>query len=92
MAASGPLKRTHAVQRCSNSAPDAPQGRLGSVGAMADEACESCGDPTDGLLAVHRIYIEAATSEREERITRLDEVEVWCVPCRTIYPHEPAAG
>ena len=46
---------------------------------------------TDGLVAVHRIYLVPASADRPEQITRLDEAELWCVPCRTIYPHEPAA-
>ena len=58
---------------------------------MSDRACENCADVTDGLVAVHRIYLVPASADRPEQITRLDEAELWCVPCRTIYPHEPAA-
>lgn len=49
--------------------------------------CESCGVEDDHLSAVHRKYL-ATTDGIPERV--LDEVERWCVACRTSYPHEPA--
>ena len=58
---------------------------------MTDGLCENCGDDTEGLVAVHRVYIERAPGEVEATITRVDTAEQWCVPCRTVYPHEPAA-
>lgn len=48
--------------------------------------CESCGVDDEHLSPVHRKYL--AADDVPERV--LDEVELWCVACRTSYPHEPA--
>ena len=55
-------------------------------------ACESCGAPADDLVAVHRVYVTLAAWDTEEKVDVLDEVERWCFPCRTQYPHQPLAG
>jgi hypothetical protein len=52
-------------------------------------SCESCGADSDDLTPVHRKYVTPA-GEGHATVTRvLDEVERWCVSCRTQYPHEP---
>lgn len=48
--------------------------------------CESCGVEDEHLSPVRRRYL--ASDGRPERV--LDEVEQWCVACRTSYPHDPA--
>jgi len=55
------------------------------------DACESCGAPVDGaddLVAVHRVYVTPAAWDTEEKVEVVDEVERWCFPCRTLYPHQ----
>ena len=72
----------------------------GSVNAMSADApsgdrtgtCESCGAPADDLAAVHRVYVTPAAWDTEESVDVLDEVERWCFPCRSQYPHQPLAG
>jgi hypothetical protein len=48
-----------------------------------ETACANCGRDDDDLSAVHRVYLLP-----EERT--LDEIEWWCVSCRTQYPHRDA--
>lgn len=47
----------------------------GSVGT-----CDNCGSPDESRSPVRRVYLvpEAVT---------LEEVELWCVACRSQYPH-----
>lgn len=54
--------------------------------------CESCGADDDGLVPVRRKYVTGGSwdTERTERV--LADVEQWCFPCRTQYPHEPAGA
>lgn len=51
-------------------------------------SCDSCGADSDDLLPVHRAYVTPAAWDQEEKIDILEEVEHWCVPCRTHYPHQ----
>ncbi|HET9070302.1 MAG TPA: hypothetical protein VFN60_00190 [Acidimicrobiales bacterium] len=46
-----------------------------------DDDCANCGAPAGDLAPVHRVYL------LPERV-RVDEVERWCLSCRTQYPHE----
>lgn len=50
--------------------------------------CASCGVDDELLTPVHRRYPAAPDGGSDERV--LDEIELWCVPCRTTYPHVPA--
>jgi hypothetical protein len=59
--------------------------------------CDSCGDETDDVVTVRRVYVSREVSELEPdqaaaadgaSITRADALERWCFPCRTMYPHE----
>ncbi len=50
--------------------------------------CESCGSDAVEVARVHRIYLTPAAWDTEEKVEVLDEVERWCFPCRTSYPHE----
>ena len=50
--------------------------------------CESCGNDTDDLASVQRIYLvddDGASSHS----TVPDDIEQWCYPCRSLYPHRP---
>jgi hypothetical protein len=51
--------------------------------------CESCGAPADDLAPVHRVYVTPEAWDTEEKVEVLDEVERWCFPCRSSYPHQP---
>ncbi len=50
--------------------------------------CTSCGAATEDLAAVHRVYVTPEAWDTEGRAEVLDEVERWCFPCRTHYPHQ----
>lgn len=50
--------------------------------------CDSCGDLAVEVIAVHRIYLTPAAWDQEEKVDVVDEIELWCFPCRTSYPHE----
>jgi hypothetical protein len=53
------------------------------------DACESCGAPADDLAPVHRVYVTPEAWDTEEKVEVVDEVERWCFPCRSSYPHQP---
>jgi len=50
--------------------------------------CDSCGAESDELVAVHRVYVTPAAWDTEEKVDVVPEVEEWCYPCRTHYPHQ----
>jgi hypothetical protein len=63
------------------------------------EMCESCGAPADDVAPVHRVYVTpggwdlSAPEERgDDEVQVLDEVERWCFPCRSQYPHQPVGA
>jgi hypothetical protein len=62
--------------------------------APATRRCTSCGSDADDVIAVRRVYVTPAAWDTEEKVEVVDEVEEWCFPCRTHYPHEEveAAG
>jgi hypothetical protein len=54
--------------------------------------CDSCGDEGAAIVAVHRVYVTPEAWDTDEKVEVLDEVERWCFPCRTSYPHEELAA
>jgi hypothetical protein len=50
--------------------------------------CESCGSPATDLVAVHRMYLTPESWDAEEKVEVVAEIERWCFPCRTHYPHQ----
>ncbi|MDQ3385262.1 MAG: hypothetical protein M3503_04520 [Actinomycetota bacterium] len=54
----------------------------------ASERCDSCGSGAVDVAPVHRMYVTPAAWDAEEKVEVLDEVERWCSPCRTHYPHQ----
>jgi hypothetical protein len=61
--------------------------------------CDSCGAPADDIAAVHRVYVtpggwdlSSAEESNDDKVDVLDDVEHWCFPCRSQYPHQPLAG
>jgi hypothetical protein len=60
-------------------------GLLGEHGGMQ---CESCGHDSDDLASVQRIYlVDAEAPGGPTTTTVLDDIEQWCFPCRSLYPH-----
>jgi len=53
-------------------------------------ACDSCGREDEEVVSVRRRYVTPEAWDTEARDVVLDEVEHWCVPCLTHYPHERA--
>jgi hypothetical protein len=56
--------------------------------AASTGTCESCGSEGEALETVRRVYVTPAAWDTEERAEVMDEVERWCFPCRTHYPHQ----
>lgn len=56
-----------------------------------ERVCESCGRDDDDLVAVRRVYVTPETWDTEASSKTMPDVELWCFPCRTMYPHEPVA-
>ena len=55
--------------------------------------CDSCGLDTEDLAAVRRVYLDADESGELRVADTAEEIERWCGPCRSHYPHvedEPA--
>lgn len=52
--------------------------------------CDSCGSEGVPVLPVHRAYVTPEDWDTEGKVEVLDEVERWCFPCRTHYPHQEA--
>lgn len=49
--------------------------------------CTSCGREDEALVAVRRTYITPAAWDSVGGERTFDEVEQWCIPCATHYPH-----
>ena len=50
--------------------------------------CHSCGDEKVVVVALHRIYLTPEAWDQEEKVEVQSDVERWCFPCRTSYPHQ----
>lgn len=50
--------------------------------------CDSCGDEGVEVVRLHRIYLTPAAWDQEEKVEVLEDIEHWCFPCRTSYPHQ----
>jgi hypothetical protein len=53
-----------------------------------DPVCENCAREDDDLAAVHRVYVVPEAWDTPGSSTTMPETEVWCFPCRSMYPHE----
>ncbi len=60
--------------------------------AQGTVRCTSCGSEADDVVDVRRVYVTPAAWDTEEKVEVVDEVEHWCFPCRTHYPHEEVDG
>ena len=84
MAAGGAVDRNVAASVNAMSA-----GAHSGIGAGT---CESCGVAADDLAEVHRVYVIPAAWDTEEKVEVSEELERWCFPCRSQYPHQPLGG
>jgi len=53
--------------------------------------CGNCARDDDELVAVRRIYVVPESWDTAGSSTTMDEVELWCFSCRSMYPHEQVA-
>jgi hypothetical protein len=54
-----------------------------------ERVCENCAGEDDELIAVHRLYVVPESWDNPGSTTRIEETELWCFSCRSLYPHEP---
>jgi hypothetical protein len=50
--------------------------------------CDSCGSEQVEVVAVRRVYVTPEAWDTEGKAEVVEEVERWCFPCRTHYPHQ----
>jgi hypothetical protein len=56
---------------------------------MPDLTCENCAFPDEELALVRRVYLTPETWDAPAAARTVDQPELWCVSCRSQYPHEP---
>jgi hypothetical protein len=56
--------------------------------AGPEAVCENCAREDDELIAVHRVYVVPESWDTPASSTTVEEVELWCFSCRSMYPHE----
>jgi hypothetical protein len=49
--------------------------------------CASCAREEDELVAVRRVYLVGEAWDTAASSTTMDEIELWCFSCRSMYPH-----
>ena len=55
-----------------------------------DRVCENCAGEDDELVLVRRLYVVPESWDTPGSVTRVEEPELWCFSCRSLYPHEVA--
>lgn len=55
-----------------------------------ERVCENCAGEDEDLELVHRLYVVPESWDTKASVTRVEEAELWCFSCRTLYPHENA--
>ncbi len=58
---------------------------------MTERICENCAFPDEELVLVRRVYVTPEAWDRPASAQVMEETELWCVSCRSQYPHEPVA-
>jgi hypothetical protein len=53
-----------------------------------ERVCENCAREDDELVLVNRVYVVPESWDTPGSATRMDEAELWCYSCRSLYPHE----
>lgn len=54
--------------------------------------CDSCGREDDDLASVRRVYVTPDSWDTPGSSRTMPGPELWCFPCRTMYPHEVVEG
>jgi len=55
---------------------------------MTQRVCENCAFPDEELALVRRVYVTPETWDTKGSREVVEETELWCVSCRSQYPHE----
>jgi hypothetical protein len=85
---------------------DSETSDVATLNAMSEPAhstagetrCDSCGAVATDLARVRRVYVTpgswdlGADEPATDTVQVVDEVEAWCFPCRSQYPHQPVEG
>jgi hypothetical protein len=50
--------------------------------------CDSCGIEGEEVVELHRLYVTPEDWDTTGKVEVVEEVERWCFPCRTMYPHQ----
>ena len=53
-----------------------------------DLVCQNCASPDDDLVLVRRVYVEPERWDAPATASVVEEAELWCLSCRSQYPHE----
>ncbi len=53
-----------------------------------ERVCENCAREDDDLATVHRLYVSPGSWDQPAATTRVEQTELWCFSCRSMYPHE----
>jgi hypothetical protein len=55
---------------------------------MTQRVCENCAFPDEELALVRRVYVTPETWDAQGSREVVEETELWCVSCRSQYPHD----
>jgi hypothetical protein len=55
---------------------------------MTQRVCENCAFPDEELALVRRVYVTPEKWDSPGSRQVVEETELWCVSCRSQYPHE----
>lgn len=53
-----------------------------------ERVCENCARDDDDLVLVRRVYVVPETWDTPGSSSTVNEGELWCFSCRSLYPHE----
>ena len=59
---------------------------------MSDTYCDSCGRSGEPVGQVRRVYVTPEQWDQAGKVEVVDEIETWCLVCRSHYPHQPVDG
>lgn len=67
---------------------EAEGGEAPATAEAAVSVCDNCARAADDLASVRRVYVVPEAWDTAGSQTTLDDVERWCMSCRSQYPHE----
>ncbi len=62
---------------------------MATSGETSTLTCANCAGPADDLEEVRRVYVTVDADGRVTGSETLTDTELWCLSCRTLYPHQP---